>query len=155
MFDKKKKKKKKNRQKDEQKDANFYYKRIDPIVEDTLTYEQIVEIKKVIKLAIPDRSKEVKNFSFRIWLRKFYKINISIDSIDTSTKEHMNDSFGGIWGIIWIVMMTTLLLFVALGILTLVFMILYYLKIMSGIDFLEGHIIQPHFFDASLFDQKE
>jgi flagellar basal body-associated protein FliL len=149
FFSKKKKKKNKSKRKEEIKNVDYYYRHIDPIVEDTLTYEQKVEVRKVISLSMPKEESNVTHLSFRVWLKEFYRVNLSI--IEEKSNKELDSRFGGIWGIAFIVMMSILLLFVALGVLVLVFVLLYYFKVMTGIDFLEGHIIQPHFFDQDMY----
>lgn len=120
-------------------DEEFVFSKINPLIEESMTNEQKRETKRLIKLALPFQTKKVVSINFTFWFFKVFYITFYLGS----EKREQNRKFT-LNGILQSLLMVFSTIFVFLGVASIVFAIflaLYYLKSLLGIDIFDGHLL--------------
>jgi hypothetical protein len=119
---------------------NDIFKKINPLIEESMTNEQKRETKRLISNALPKPTKKIVALNFNFWFFKMFYITIYLGSEHRSITRRFNTN--SFFRILLISFSSGFVLLVILSILTAIFLALYYIKSLIGIDLFQFHLLR-------------
>lgn len=116
------------------------FNKINPLIEDSMSNEQKIETKRLIKSALPKESKKLININFNFWFFKIYYITFYLGKEKRETKR--DSSLNNFLKALLIFFCTLILFLFAFSIITAIFLALYYIKSLIGIDIFQFHLLK-------------
>jgi hypothetical protein len=117
--------------------CSFYYNKMNPIIEQSLTSEQREEVKRIVKSAIMKPSPKIFQKNITFGFSKRYYLTLLVGP------EKRRDKIEGsldIWGILLMIMLMIILSIVALAIFAASVKFLYIFKSTLGVDLFDWHL---------------
>ena len=121
-------------------DEEKIFKKINPLIEETMSNEQKRETKRLIKEALPNETQKIVNLNFDFWFFKLFYITLYLGSEKRSKGKRF--SITTIYEALTISFTSILVISFALAVVTAIFLALYYIKSLIGIDLFDGHLLK-------------
>ena len=121
-------------------DEEKIFKKINPLIEETMSNEQKRETKRLIKEALPNETQKIVNLNFDFWFFKLFYITLYLGSEKRSKSKKF--SITTIYEALTISFTSILVISFALAVVTAIFLALYYIKSLIGIDLFDGHLLK-------------
>lgn len=117
---------------------NKIFEKINPLIEQSMSNEQKRETKRLISCALPRKTDKIINLNISFWFFRMFYITIYFGS----EKREINrtQTLSKVLQIFKLVFSTFLVFFVVLILLSAIFLALYYIKSLLGIDLFEFHL---------------
>ncbi|QKJ23612.1 hypothetical protein [Poseidonibacter lekithochrous] len=116
------------------------FEKMNPLIKDSMTNEQKRETKKLISCALPKATKKIVNLNFDFWFFKMFYITIYLGS--EKRKMERKFTLTKLSHILFIMFSTFLVFLVIASVLTAIFLALYYIKSLIGIDLFQFHLLR-------------
>jgi len=116
------------------------FSNINPLIEESMNNEQKIEAKRLIKLALPKQTKKVVEINMCFWFFRLFYITFYLGKEKRYSSRHLNKNF--IWEIITMFISTIFVFSVAISLVSAIFLALYYIKSLIGIDMFEWHLLK-------------
>jgi len=116
------------------------FNKMNPLIKQSMNNEQKRETKRLISSALPKQTKKIINLNFDFWFFKMFYITIYLGSEKRSLDRvfHVNKVFQ----IILIIFSTLLVVLAVLSVISAIFLALYYIKSLIGIDLFQFHLLR-------------
>lgn len=118
---------------------DFIFSKINPLIEESMNNEQKRETKRLIKLALPQQTKKVIELNFIFWFFRIFYITFYLGREKRFSNRAINKNF--VWEIIVMIISSLFVFCVALSLVSAIFLALYYIKSLIGVDFFTGHLL--------------
>lgn len=117
---------------------NKIFEKINPLIEQSMSNEQKRETKRLISCALPRKTDKIINLNISFWFFRMFYITIYFGS----EKREINrtQTLSKVLQMFKLVFSTFLVFFVVLILLSAIFLALYYIKSLLGIDLFEFHL---------------
>ncbi|MFA9373806.1 hypothetical protein [Poseidonibacter sp.] len=119
---------------------NTIFEQINPLIEQSMTNEQKRETKRLISCALPKPRKKIITLNFNFWFFKMFYITIYLGSEHRSISRRF--SINKVFQLFVISFSTFFVFLVILSALTAIFLALYYIKSLLGIDLFQFHLLR-------------
>jgi len=116
------------------------FSKINPLIEESMNNEQKRETKRLIKLALPKQTKKVIEINICFWFVRLFYITFYLGKEKRYSSRHLNKNF--IWEVIIMFISTVFVFSVAISLVSAIFLALYYIKSLIGIDMFEWHLLK-------------
>ena len=116
------------------------FKKINPLIKDGMTNEQLLETKRLISYAIKSPSTKILKINLTFWFFNMYYFTIYLGK--DKKKYIQRTKYGRVTKILLVVLTTSIMIFVAFSVLSAIFLALYYIKSLLGIDLFEAHLLK-------------
>ena len=116
------------------------FSKINPLIEESMTAEQKRETKRLIKEALPKSTKKIINVSFDFWFFRLFYITFYLGSEKRSGIRKF--SIHTIYEALVVSFGSVIVISFALAVITAIFLALYYIKSLIGVDLFEGHLLK-------------
>ena len=116
------------------------FKKINPLIKEGMTNEQLLETKRLISYAIKSPSTKILKISLTFWFFNMYYFTIYLGK--DKKKYIQRTKYGRLTKILLVVLTTSIMIFVAFSVLSAIFLALYYIKSLLGIDLFEAHLLK-------------
>lgn len=113
---------------------------MNPLIEESMTNEQKRETKRLINKALPKSTKKIINLNFDFWFFKMFYITIYLGKEKRSAKRRGVSN--NIFQILLVFTSTIIVFSVVASVITAIFLALYYIKSLIGIDLFEFHLLR-------------
>jgi len=121
-------------------DEEKIFSKINPLIEESMTSEQKRETKRLIKEALPKATKKIIKTNFHFWFFKLFYITFYLGSEQRSKIRKF--SLNTIYEALVVSFSSIIVISFAIAVITAIFLALYYIKSLIGIDLFEGHIVK-------------
>ena len=119
---------------------DFIFSKINPLIEESMNNEQKRESKRLINLALPRQTKKVIDINICCWFFKLFYITFYLGHEKRDKSRQFNKNF--IWELFLMVISSIFVLSVALSLVFAIFLALYYIKSLIGVDLFDGHLLK-------------
>jgi hypothetical protein len=119
---------------------NDIFEKINPLIEESMTNEQKRETKRLISCALPKPTKKIVTLNFNFWFFKMFYITIYLGSEHRGISRRF--SINKLFQILLISFSSGFVFLVILSVLTAIFLALYYIKSLIGIDLFQFHLLR-------------
>ena len=116
------------------------FEKINPLIEESMNNEQKRETKRLIKLALPKQTKKVIEINLCFWFFRFFYITFYLGQEKRIQDRKIDKNF--IWELIVMFISTIFVLSFAASLVSAIFLALYYIKSLIGIDLFNWHLVQ-------------
>ena len=119
---------------------DFIFSKINPLIEESMNNEQKRESKRLINLALPRQTKKVIEINICFWFYKLFYITFYLGHEKRDKSRQFNKNF--IWELFLMIISSIFVLSVALSLVFAIFLALYYIKSLIGVDLFDGHLLK-------------
>ena len=119
---------------------NFIFSKINPLIEESMNNEQKRESKRLIKLALPRQTKKVIEVNICFWFLRLFYITFYLGHEKRDKSRQFDKNF--IWEVLVMFISSIFVLSVALSLVFAIFLALYYIKSLIGVDLFDGHLLK-------------
>lgn len=119
---------------------NIIFEDINPLIKQSMTNEQKKETKRLISKALPKATKKIINLNFDFWFFKMFYITIYLG--EEKRKDNRKLRLSNISQILLVIFSTIFVFLVIASVLTAIFLALYYIKSLIGIDLFQFHLLR-------------
>lgn len=119
---------------------DFIFSKINPLIEESMNNEQKRESKRLINLALPRQTKKVIEINICFWFFKLFYITFYLGHEKRDKSRQFNKNF--IWELLVMFISSIFVLSVALSLVFAIFLALYYIKSLIGVDLFDGHLLK-------------
>lgn len=119
---------------------DFIFSKINPLIEESMNNEQKRESKRLIKLGLPKQTKKVIEINICFWFFKLFYITFYLGHEKRDKSRQFNKNF--IWELLVMFISSIFVLSVALSLVFAIFLALYYIKSLLGVDLFDGHLLK-------------
>ena len=116
------------------------FSKINPLIEESMNEEQKRETKRLIKEALPKRTKKLIRVNFSFWFFKLFYITFYLGSDQRSKMRKF--SLNTIYEALVVSFSSIVVISFVFAVITAIFLALYYIKSLIGIDLLDGHLVK-------------
>lgn len=118
----------------------FIFSKINPLIEESMNNEQKRETKRLIKLALPKQTKKVIELNFCFWFFRLFYITFYLGKEKRYSSRVINKNL--LWELILILISSLFVFSVAISLVSAIFLALYYIKSLIGIDIFNWHLLK-------------
>lgn len=119
---------------------NIIFDEMNPLIKESMNNEQKRETKRLISSALPKATKKVLNLNFNLWFFKMFYITIYLGSEKRRCDRKL--TLSRIFQIVLVVFSTFFVFLVIASVLTAIFLALYYIKSLMGMDLFDFHLLK-------------
>lgn len=116
------------------------FSKINPLIEESMSVEQKRETKRLIKEALPKTTKKIIKINFDFWFFKLFYITFYLGT--ESRSKSKKSSITTIYEALVISFSSVVVISFALAVITAIFLALYYIKSLIGIDLFDSHLLK-------------
>lgn len=116
------------------------FDKINPLIKESMSNEQKIETKRLINCALPKATKKIVNLNINLWFFKMFYITIYVGSEKRQFLRKL--SLNKISQILLVCFSTFFVFLVIASVLTAIFLALYYIKSLIGIDLFQFHLLR-------------
>jgi len=116
------------------------FEKMNPIIKESMSNEQKRETKRLINCALPKDTKKIININFDFWFFKMFYLTIYLGK--EQRKSNRKFSINKLFEICLVSFYTIIVFLVILSVLTAIFLALYYIKSLIGIDLFQFHLLR-------------
>jgi len=118
----------------------FIFSKINPLIEESMNNEQKREAKRLIKLALPKQTKKVLEINICFWFFRLFYITFYLGKEKRYSSRIINKNF--IWEVLIMFISSIFVFSVAISLVSAIFLALYYIKSLIGLDMFEWHLLK-------------
>jgi len=118
---------------------DLIFSKINPLIEESMNNEQKRETKRLIKLALPKQTKKVIEINLCFWFFRIFYITFYLGREKRYQTRKFNKNL--IWEILVMFVSTVFVLSFAASLVSAIFLALYYIKSLIGIDIFNWHLL--------------
>ena len=119
---------------------DFVFEKINPLIQESMNNEQKREAKRLIKIALPKQTKKVIEINLCFWFIKLFYITFYLGREKRDSTRKFNKNF--IWECIVMFISSVFVFCVAISLVSAIFLALYYIKSLIGIDLFDWHLLK-------------
>mgnify|MGYP000553580217 CR=1 FL=1 len=119
---------------------DLIFEKINPLIEESMNNEQKRETKRLIKLALPKQTKKVVEINVCFWFFKLFYITFYLGREKRDTTRKFDKNF--IWESMVMIISSIFVFCVAISLVSAIFLALYYIKSLIGIDMFDWHLLK-------------
>ena len=119
---------------------DLIFSKINPLIEESMNNEQKRETKRLIKLALPKQTKKVMELNFCFWFFRTFYMTLYLGKDKRNQNRKFNKNY--IWEMILIFISSIFILSVAVSLVSAIFLALYYIKSLIGLDLFDWHLLR-------------
>jgi ABC-type phosphate transport system permease subunit len=116
------------------------FSKINPLIEESMSAEQKRETKRLIKEALPKTTKKIISKNFDFWFFKLFYITFYLGSEKRSNNRKF--SMNTIYESLVVSFSSVIVISFSIAVVTAIFLALYYIKSLIGIDLFDGHLLK-------------
>lgn len=116
------------------------FEKMNPLINESMSNEQKRETKRLINFALPKATKKIINLNVNLWFFKMFYITIYLGS--EKRKRDRKLTLTRISQLLLVFFSTFFVFLVIASLITAIFLALYYIKSLIGIDLFQFHLLR-------------
>jgi len=119
---------------------DLIFEKINPLIEESMSNEQKRESKRLIKLSLPKQTKKILAINLCFWFFRLFYITFYLGHEKRNKSRQFNKNF--IWEVFLMFISSVFVLSIALSLVFAIFLALYYIKSLMGVDLFDAHLLK-------------
>ena len=121
-------------------DEEKIFSKINPLIKESMNSEQKRETKRLIKEALPKVTKKIVKINFNFWFFQLFYVTFYLGSEKRTNNRKF--SLNTIYEAVVVSFSSVIVIAFAVAVISAIFLAMYYIKSLIGIDLFDGHLVK-------------